>query len=133
MTENYNDITKTEQFLDIFILYINFIKTLVWEVHTKINIQLFNVFVFDLILGVLPVITWPGVLFLPVETELREAVLAGAPGLYSPLYKQRPGHYTTPETYKHFNVLTITLWINQKDHKQVLATDKYFPVEFPLI
>lgn len=77
--------------------------------HKNKYIQLFNVFVFDLILGVLPVITWPGVSFLPVETELREAVLAGAPGSYSPLYKQRPGRYTNPETYKHFYVLTITL------------------------
>lgn len=45
-------------------------------------------------------ITWPGVSFLPVETELREAVPAEAPGSYSPPYKQHPGHYTTPETYK---------------------------------
>lgn len=83
--------------------------------HTKINIPLFNVFVFDLILGVLPVITWPGVSFLPVETELREAVLAGAPGSYSPLYKQHPGHYTTPETFKLFMFFIFYDFMNKSN------------------
>lgn len=57
------------------------------SIYIKINILLFNVFVFDLIFGVLFVIIWLGVLFLFVEIELREVVLVGVLGSYFFLYK----------------------------------------------